>query len=73
MTTVIELKEVCVSYQQMRALDGVTLEFDKGATGLLGPNGAGKSTLLKALLGFVRVEEGSIRIFDHRMPRDAMP
>ncbi|HOC67440.1 MAG TPA: ABC transporter ATP-binding protein [Candidatus Hydrogenedentes bacterium] len=72
MTTVIELKDLCVSYQQTRALDGVTLEFGRGATGLLGPNGAGKSTLLKALLGFVRTEAGSIRIFEHSMPRDAI-
>lgn len=72
MTAVIELKDVCVSYQQICALDGVTLTFGNGATGLLGPNGAGKSTLLKALLGFVRIKTGSITIFDKEMPRNAV-
>jgi ABC-2 type transport system ATP-binding protein len=30
--------------------------------GLLGPNGAGKSTMLKALLGFVKPYQGSMRV-----------
>ncbi len=37
----------------MRALDGVTLKFEAGATGLLGPNGSGKTTLLRILLGLL--------------------
>ncbi len=72
LTSVIELTDVGVSYQQTRALNGVTLSFGKGATGLLGPNGAGKSTLIKALLGFVRVERGAIRVFGLAMPRHAI-
>lgn len=56
----------------MRALDGVTLTFDKGATGLLGPNGAGKSTLIKTLLGFVRAESGAIQVFGMDMPARAI-
>ena len=72
MTAVIELTDLCVSYRDMRALDGVTLSFGKGATGLLGPNGAGKSTLIKTLLGFVRAESGAIRVFDLEMPARAI-
>ena len=72
MTAVIELTEVSVLFDKMRALDGVTLSFGKGATGLLGPNGAGKSTLIKTLLGFIRAESGSVRIFDLEMPRHAI-
>jgi ABC-2 type transport system ATP-binding protein len=72
LTSVIELKDVVVSYQDIRALDGVTLSFDKGATGLLGPNGAGKSTLIKTLLGFIRAEKGDMRLFGMEMPRQAI-
>ncbi len=32
-------------------------------TGLIGQNGAGKSTVFKAILGLVRTDEGSIRVF----------
>ena len=40
----------------MRALDGVTLKIEAGATGLLGPNGSGKTTLLRILLGLLPAE-----------------
>lgn len=30
--------------------------------GIIGPNGAGKSTLIKALMGFIRIDKGSIII-----------
>jgi len=72
LTAVIELTDLCVSFRDLRALDGVSLSFGVGATGLLGPNGAGKSTLIKTLLGFVRAESGSIRIFGMDMPREAI-
>lgn len=42
-------------------------------TAIAGPNGAGKSTLLKAILGWIRLDEGEIRIGDehpqHILPR----
>jgi len=37
----------------VRALGGVTLKIEPGATGLLGPNGSGKTTLLRILLGLL--------------------
>jgi len=52
------------------ALDGVSLEVQKGETlGLIGPNGAGKTTLLSCLLGFLRPDSGSIEI-DGKPPDD---
>jgi ABC-2 type transport system ATP-binding protein len=45
-------------YGLRRALNGVSLEINRGITGLLGPNGAGKSTLIKVLLGLVSVSRG---------------
>jgi len=68
----IELDNVCVRYDDLVALDGVTCSIDGGTIGLLGPNGAGKSTLLKTLLGFSRAFEGTVRIFDKELPRHSL-
>jgi ABC-2 type transport system ATP-binding protein len=56
------LDRVSVAYGATRALDGVTAALPPGAVGLLGPNGAGKSTMLKALLGFLRPDEGRLEV-----------
>lgn len=46
-----------------RVLDAVDLRVDAGAlTAIVGPNGAGKSTLLAALLGWVPLTAGSVRV-----------
>jgi len=68
----VEVDSVSVSYGKIRALDGVTFRIDGGAVGLLGPNGAGKSTLLKTMLGFLRAETGTLKMFGHGMPRKAL-
>jgi len=65
---ILHVADLAVSYGRIQALDGITFEMDGGAVGLLGPNGAGKSTLLKALLGFVRFQQGVVRVFDYPMP-----
>lgn len=50
-------------YGPIRALDGVTLDVDRGeVVAVLGANGAGKSTLLQTLVGMVRRTAGSIRL-----------
>ena len=46
------------------ALDGVTLAMPRGAVyGLVGANGAGKTTLIRHILGLLRAEHGSVRVF----------
>ena len=50
--------------KKKRALEGLTLEVEKGETfGYLGPNGAGKTTTLKILLGLIQPDSGDARIF----------
>ncbi|HEX6471106.1 MAG TPA: ABC transporter ATP-binding protein [Streptosporangiaceae bacterium] len=47
----------------VRALDGVTVDFDGGAfTAIMGPSGSGKSSLMHCLAGLDTVTSGSIRI-----------
>nr|WP_269843463.1 ABC transporter ATP-binding protein [Exiguobacterium aurantiacum] len=40
--------------------------------GLLGPNGAGKTTALSVMLNLYPADSGSIKIFDHAMPKDEL-
>jgi ABC-2 type transport system ATP-binding protein len=46
------------------ALDGLTVEIERGIVGLVGSNGAGKSTLLKILLGLIDATSGVATVFD---------
>ena len=61
---VVALDGVTVIYGKNQALKNVTARFAMGAVGLLGPNGAGKSTMLKALLGFVKPDQGRMTVLD---------
>jgi ABC-2 type transport system ATP-binding protein len=46
------------------ALDDVTLTVPRGAVfGLVGANGAGKTTLIRHVLGLLRAQVGSVRVF----------
>jgi ABC-2 type transport system ATP-binding protein len=46
------------------AVDGLELTVQPGEIfGLLGPNGAGKTTTLKLMLGLLRPDAGSVRLF----------
>src|SRR6476620_2512074 len=62
MDAVVQLDGVTVIYGKNQALKNVTARFARGAVGLLGPNGAGKSTMLKALLGFVKPDQGRMTV-----------
>jgi ABC-2 type transport system ATP-binding protein len=60
----IDIAELEKSYDQKPVLRGVDLRIPRGAVvGLMGMNGSGKSTLIKCLLGLVRPDGGSARIF----------
>ena len=63
-SSVVRLDRVSVKYGRSWALRDVTAIFPAGAVGLLGPNGAGKSTMIKALLGFVILDQGEMRVLD---------
>ncbi|MCG3721521.1 zinc ABC transporter ATP-binding protein ZnuC [Vibrio cincinnatiensis] len=61
MSTLIELHDICVDFNQRRVLDKVNLSLSRGKiTTLIGPNGAGKSTLVRVLLGLHPQDSGSI-------------
>jgi ABC-type multidrug transport system ATPase subunit len=52
-----------------RALSGVSFTVRTGTVvGLLGPNGAGKTTVIELVSGLRALQEGSIRLFEDRLP-----
>ena len=57
MTSLVSAQGVSKRYGDIRAVNNVSFEIEKGKImGLIGPNGAGKTTLLKALLGLTDCE-----------------
>ena len=59
----IEVRDLRKSYGSLTAVDGISFDVRRGETfGLLGPNGAGKSTIMHLLVGFLRPDEGTIRV-----------
>ncbi|CAN5339514.1 sugar ABC transporter ATP-binding protein [soil metagenome] len=52
MTSILRMTEITKDFSGVRALDGVTLEVERGQVhAICGENGAGKSTLMKVLSG----------------------
>ena len=60
----IEARGLLKQYGDITAVDHVDLNVGAGDVyGYLGPNGAGKTTSLRMLLGLIRPDEGSARLF----------
>jgi ABC-2 type transport system ATP-binding protein len=68
----IEAVELVKTYDDLRAVDGVSLEIAEGEfVGVLGPNGAGKTTLLEVLEGLRRPDAGTARVLGEEVwPRN---
>jgi ABC-2 type transport system ATP-binding protein len=62
--SVINISELTRRFGATTALDSVSLSLPCGAVyGLVGANGAGKTTLIKHILGLLRAQSGSVRVF----------
>ena len=62
--SLLQVKDLVVSYGGIEALKGITFKVNEGEIAtLIGANGAGKSTTLRAITSIVPVKGGSI-IFD---------
>jgi len=63
-TTVLDARDLCRTFGDVRAVDGVSLTVERGAVfGLLGPNGAGKSTLIRMLATVLSPDSGDALVF----------
>src|SRR6202140_3241308 len=60
---VISIRDVVVSYDGRRVLDGINLDISRGETMvLLGGSGSGKSTLLRQIIGLEQPQSGQILV-----------
>lgn len=62
--TIVEVSGLSRSFGSKNALDNVSFRATAGQVyGLVGSNGAGKTTLIKHLLGLLRAQRGTVRVF----------
>ena len=61
---VIKTERLIKSFNSSRAVSAVNLNIEAGTVyGLLGRNGAGKTTLLRLILGILKADQGSAKVF----------
>lgn len=64
MKKIIDITNLTKNYGKHRGVSNVSFHVSEGDIfGFLGPNGAGKSTTIRSMLGLIRYDSGSIRIF----------
>ncbi len=62
--SIIRIAGLTKLYKDLKALDNVSFEFEKGILSFLGPSGCGKTTLLRSIAGLEIPDAGSIWIGD---------
>jgi len=63
MSTMLDVKNLSISFGGLRAVDGFNISIEKGQLyGLIGPNGAGKTTVFNLLTGVYKPDEGIIKL-----------
>lgn len=66
---ILRVQDLVKGYESLRALDGVSMELERGSVvALLGPNGAGKTTTFKCILG-VTAFQGKVEVDGLPVPR----
>ena len=61
---VIHISSLTRRFGGKTALDSVSVSMPRGGVyGLVGANGAGKTTLIKHVMGLLKAESGSVRVF----------
>ena len=59
----IQLKNISKNYENLRAIDNISLDFEEGRTTvLIGPSGCGKSTLIRIIIGLIKKSSGEVII-----------
>lgn len=67
-TNIIQIENLVKRYQNLVALDHLSLTIHEGEIfGLLGPNGSGKTTAINCLLALLKYDKGTITIFGKNM------
>ena len=72
MGTLLEVKDVHVSYGNIEAVKGVSLSVAKGEiVTLIGANGAGKTTILRTISGLLRPSSGEVTFDGRRIDNES--
>lgn len=62
---IVRVENLNFSYGKNPVLENVSFNIKEGDyVGIVGPNGSAKSTLMKLILGLLKKDSGSIRLFD---------
>ena len=68
---IIQTKNITKRYGDTIAVDNVSIHIEQGEIyGFLGLNGAGKTTTVRLLLGLIKPDSGTCRLFDEE-PKQA--
>lgn len=66
--TIIECNDVNFRYEHSTVLEDISLEVKEGEFwALIGPNGSGKSTLINIILGTLKTDQGTVKLFDQNV------
>lgn len=66
--TILEARDLVLSFGQTPALQGASLSVKKGETlAVMGPSGSGKSTLLHCLAGILAPDSGEVFFYGQRL------
>lgn len=69
-STLIDLENVCFSYEKRTVLENIALQVKEGEFwALIGPNGSGKSTLINIILGLLKPDKGEVKLFGSDVDR----
>ncbi|MDD3406910.1 MAG: ABC transporter ATP-binding protein [Methanomicrobium sp.] len=62
--TAVDVRDVTFFKDGQKILDSINFTIEEGQSyAVIGPNGGGKTTLLKVILGLVKPDSGSVRIY----------
>jgi len=62
--SILKVEGLSKTFKDVKALDNVSFQFEKGILSFLGPSGCGKTTLLRSIAGLEIPDAGSISIAD---------
>lgn len=69
----VEITKLTKRFGKVTAIDEIDLTLNEGEVfGYIGPNGAGKTTTINVLLGILKANSGSARIFGKDVWKDAV-
>lgn len=61
MSTILEVKDIAISFGGIKAVQGASFKIEQGEIlGLIGPNGSGKSTCVNLITNTCKVDRGDV-------------